>query len=77
MVDLKTKNEIIDYLLKNDLKEIQENFYSFVDDNKYNMILFIFETIFVDNKSNLSKDVNYMGNTKFENFNVKHFLIKQ
>lgn len=77
MVDLKnsTKNEIIDYLLKNDLKEIQKNFYSFIDNNRYNMILSIIDTIFTTtNKSNLSKNPNYIGNTEFEKFNVRHLF---
>lgn len=76
LIDLKnsTKNEIIDYLLKNELKEIQSNFYSFIKKNKYNMILSIIDTIFTTSKSNLSKNPGFIGNTEFEKFNVRHLF---
>lgn len=78
MIDLKnnTKDEIIDYLLKNELKEIQENFYSFVKRNRYNMILSILDTIFTVGKSTLSKNPDYIGNTEFERFNVRSLFHK-
>lgn len=76
MIDVKThtKDEIISYLLNNELKKIQKDFYSFIDDNKYNMILSIFWVVFNGTSANLSKSVDYIGKDVFNKYSVKHIF---
>lgn len=64
-----TKQEIINHLVDNELKDIQKRFYSFIDENRYNIIHTLLDAIFTEDLYG-ANSVEYIGSSKFEEFSV-------